>query len=379
MKPVLRSGSRILAVVLAAVACARLRAEIRANGQEYLSLSDEAARIGMRATWIEKSQHQMALDGLGHHAEFEGTSREVTLDGVRLFLGEAAVYRGGDLYVSRTDFYRRLLGLLRPALWGKPPPHPQVIALDPGHGGRDHGTENPRLHIMEKTCTLEVAEKLKPLLEARGYKVFLTREEMRESEPKIDLPVLSARAIAAHADLFVSIHFNELADSRVTGSEVYMFPPQHQFSTEHWSNTRDHEDDKDQAAPANALDPWNSLFAHTMHLAVQEGLRNPDRGEKLKHLGVLRALPMPGVLIEAGFLSNDAEARKVASGAYQQKIAEAMAKGIFDYIAVLDQLRVPPAEREREVAQARLPAATPGVPTPPPAPISQRVAPSRPH
>ena len=345
-----------------------LRASIRVNGAEYVSVSEEAARIGYTVEWLVPGK-RVAVSGHGHHAEFEGGSREASIDGLRLFLGDPTTTRGGEVYVSRIDFYRRLLAILRPSLWGPAPPRPRVIALDPGHGGMDHGTENKRLGIMEKTCTLAVALKLKPLLEAKGYSVILTRGKMRDDEPKVPLATLAAIAIAAHADLFVSIHFNSLQENpKVAGTEVYMFPPQNQYSTVFWTNNHRPEDIRDPS-PANSWDPWNAVLSHVMHHAVISELRNPDRGEKLEHLGVLRPLPVPGVLVEAGFISNDEEATKLASSAYQDRVARALARGIEDYVAVIDSVQ-PTA-----VPQASLRAPSSLVPAVP----GPRAAPTRPQ
>ena len=375
----IRSGARWAALFfLSLVPVLRGGASIRVAGAEYVSLSEEAHRIGMAVSWMTPSR-RMVLSGEGHHAEFEGDSREASIDGVRVFLGDPAVARTGDIFVSRVDFYRRLLGILRPSLWGPAPPHPRVIALDPGHGGRDHGTENKRLGILEKTCTLDVALKLKPMLEAQGFQVILTRGKMAESEGKIDLGQLAATAIAEHADLFVSIHFNALPENPKTqGTEVYMFPPQYQYSTVYWTNGHKAEDIR-EAAPANQRDPWNAAFAHIMHKDVLDELHNPDRGEKLEHLGVLRPLPMPGILVESGFLSNDEEARRCASPQYQERIARALDQGIVDFVALLDSVHGVAAPRKAPgsapAGASRAPAAT--LP-PPPAAASLHSQPTRP-
>ena len=81
------------------------------------------------------------------------------------------------------------------------------------------------------------------------------------------------------------------------------------------------------------------LLAHALHRETIGGLKTSDRGHKTKHLAVLRGLNCPGVLIESVFLSNDAEARRAATTAYRQQIAESLAAGIRSYAATLDPLR----------------------------------------
>jgi N-acetylmuramoyl-L-alanine amidase len=86
---------------------------------------------------------------------------------------------------------------------------------------------------MEKTYTLDVAQRLKQLLEAKGYKVVMTRESDVDRPEK---QIRSEIANQASADLFVSIHFNSLyPNTKTTGVEVLTFPPRPQRSTDSWS------------------------------------------------------------------------------------------------------------------------------------------------
>ena len=65
-------------------------------------------------------------------------------------------------------------------------------------------------------------------------------------------------------------------------------------------------------------------------------------------LAVLRTLKCPGVLVEAAYLSNDAEARRVATPEFRAKIAESIADGIDRYAATLAAVRPPPAPEENK-------------------------------
>jgi N-acetylmuramoyl-L-alanine amidase len=261
------------------------------------------------------------------------------VDGLRLFLGDPAIERDGVLQISRIDYEHRLLPLLRPQLAGPPPPSPRLIVIDPGHGGSDHGTENRRLGLMEKTFTLDVGLRLKKLLEAQGCRVVMTRTDDTRLAPDqlTDLQRRSEVANLAGADLFLSIHFNSVApDAKTRGSEVYMFPPEFQRSSSSWQSGED--DAEPQASAINRNDRWSSIFAHALHRELLRVLRTEDRGEKLKHLGVLRGLQCPGALAECAFLSNDSEALRVATPAFRQQVAEALAAGIRAYGAELDAL-----------------------------------------
>jgi N-acetylmuramoyl-L-alanine amidase len=68
-------------------------------------------------------------------------------------------------------------------------------------------------------------------------------------------------------------------------------------------------------------------------------LKSFDRGKKIAHWGVLRGLTSPGVLVECGFLTSDAESRKIATPQHRQRLAVALAAGIRDYAATAESSR----------------------------------------
>ena len=90
-------------------------------------------------------------------------------------------------------------------------------------------------------------------------------------------------------------------------------------------------------------------------------MHDGDRGEKFEHLGALRGLKCPGVLVEPAFLSSDVEGARLATPAYRDAIAAAIVAGIQDYAEILRRLRpaqVQPAPRGPP-AQAPASAAAP--------------------
>jgi N-acetylmuramoyl-L-alanine amidase len=254
--------------------------------------------------------------------------------------------RDNEFYVSKIDFERCLTPILRPALVGPLPARPKVIALDPGHGGVDNGMENKALGLQEKVLTLDVAQRAKKLLEADGYKVVLTREDDRQLGPDkvTDFKNRDILVNQARADLMVSIHFNSLyPDTKTSGTEIYTFTRNGQRSDQSWSFAESNDAEPDASA-VNAFDSWSSLLGYIMHAEVIGHLKTFDRGQKTKHLAVLRGLNCPGVLVESVFLSNEAEAKRAGTAEYRQEIAVAIVTGIQKYAAVLDALR--PAENK---------------------------------
>lgn len=324
------------------------------GGVSYVSVEDAADRLGLRVVRLAPEPAIILKDGVRPVARLADHSREIDLRGLRVFLGDPVVARSGAFFVSRTDYEDRLLPSLRPGLCGPPPREPHVIVLDPGHGGTDQGATNLPRGAVEKACTLDVALRLRKELEAAGYAVVLTRDA------DYDLPKAARSDVAnrAKADLFISIHFNSLfPNTKTTGVEVLCFPPSAQRSADSWSpGGKDNAEKK--PAPVNAFDAWNGVLAEALHRRILDALHAGDRGEKLEHLGVLRGLNCPGVLVEPAFISSDVEGARLATPAFRAAIAEALFAGIQDYAARIKELR--PA------------------PVPPPAGPLDRAQPSRP-
>jgi N-acetylmuramoyl-L-alanine amidase len=323
----------------------------RIGGVDFVSLRDIGALLGWRAEWQEPNR-RLVLSAQEGRVEMTAGSRESIVNGLRLLLGTPALARSHMLYISKTDWQRCLMPLLHPAFLGPLLGRPRIIAIDPGHGGQDNGFENKPLRLKEKVLTLDVALRLKKLLEARGYTVVLTRTDDRMLGPdkqsdfttrkRADFMTRWDITNSARADLFVSIHFNSLfPDTKTGGTEVYTFPRAGQRSDPSWGFGA-----KDDAEPTpsevNRFDPWSSLLAQSLHRKVTSTLKTIDRGQKTMHLAVLRGLKCPAVLVESVFLSNEAEARRAATPAYLQQIAEGLADGIELYADTLQQIQPKP-------------------------------------
>jgi N-acetylmuramoyl-L-alanine amidase len=313
------------------------------DGVDYVNIADVAARLDLKLAWLERG-HRVALRGSRTRAELEGDTRDITVNGMRVFLGDPVEESKGELFVSRIDFERCLAPMLRAGYGVTPLAPPKVVVLDPGHGGKDQGTS-----VNEKTFALDVALRAKKLLEAAGYRVVLTRE----GDTYVDLAQRAALANARRADLFVSIHFNALVnDTKTSGVEVYTFAPQHQRSAPAWSPGAK-DDTEDFASPGNQFDHWNVVLAHAIQQRFVNDLKVFDRGKKLMHLGVLRPLRCPGMLVECGFLTSETEARKIATPAYRQQLAATIAAGIRDYGDTLQGLSGGPRSAAARTPRAK--------------------------
>lgn len=289
-----------------------------------VSFSSLAAKLRLKLDW-KAGRNEVRLIGSGVVHEFELSSRECRINGRRVFLGEPVRLGRSGPWLSETDVQTLVIPLIKPGLSAPAKPRLRTILLDPGHGGADAGKINNRLKVNEKTFTLDTAKRLERLLEAKGYKVILTRKDDR-FVALADRPAL----IEKHgADLFISIHFNSVASQadKVTGVEVFTLTPQ-------WQLSCDQKPDKVFAPlknPGNHHDYWNAALGGLVQDALLDRLGTPDRGLKRSRFAVLRTATCPAVLVEAGYLSHDGEARKISQASQRQKIAEALALAVERY------------------------------------------------
>jgi N-acetylmuramoyl-L-alanine amidase len=239
-------------------------------------------------------------------------------NGMELRLGFAPQMIDGQPYLHALDLRKTLLPLLAgnpaPCLSGTP-----VIVLDPGHGGSDSGTRSVVDGRYEKEFTLDWALRLRQLLVANGWEVFLTRSR------DVDVALSNRVAFAEEhkASLFLSLHFNSAAPNESEiGLETYCLTPSGMPS----SLTRGFADDAALSFPNNAFDAQNLLLALRVHRALLQVNGRHDRGvRRARFPAVLRWQQRPAILLEGGYLSNPREARQIADPAYRQKLAEAVA------------------------------------------------------
>lgn len=301
-------------------------ATLKLNGVTYINAKPFFARYGLQPQWLEANT-RLAFSNRWTRIEIEFDKREALLNGLRIFLGDPITARPGTLYLAQIDADNLFAPILRPNALKITRPL-RTIVIDVGHGGKDTGTQNKQFKYDEKNFALAVATQLHKQLSGSGWRVIMTRADDRF----IDLGARSEIAAKASADLFLSIHFNAAGATNVSGTETYILTPQYQRSTS--ADKLTSADTK--ALPGNTHDEWNTLLGYHIHRQLLTRLGSTDRGLKRARFAVLRQAPCPAVLIEAGYLSNATEARKIATTTYRQNIAEAIATGVRYYAAALD-------------------------------------------
>ncbi|MGC9943092.1 MAG: N-acetylmuramoyl-L-alanine amidase [Verrucomicrobiota bacterium] len=247
-------------------------------------------------------------------------SRAASWNGREVNLGFDPEMIDGEVFMHGLDLQKNLEPLLceKPLTFGGE----HVIVLDPGHGGTDNGTISVLDHRPEKEFTLDLAKRIKPLLEQEGWKVYLTRT--------IDCDVSHSNRVSfaeSHqADLFISLHFNSAApDKKQAGLETYCLTPTGMPST----LTRNYADPWQENLPNNNFDAQNLQLAVHLHTALLRANGEEDRGvRRARFISVLRGQNRPAILIEGGYLSNPAEAAKIENPEFRQKLAETIAAAL---------------------------------------------------
>ena len=252
---------------------------------------------------------------------FQAKSLVAKWNGVEFHLGFEPQMIGGQPFFHALDLEKNIKPLLRP--FEIPSRTNRVIVLDPGHGGKNAGTESVLGNANEKEFTLDLARRIGRLLATNGWQVLLTRTD----DTDVSLSNRVAFAEEHRADLFVSLHFNSAAPSQEqAGLETYCLTPVGMPST----LKRGYEDDAALVFANNAFDEQNFQLALKLHRALIKGTGIADRGvRRARFLGVLRGQNRPAILIEGGYLSNPREARRIADPAFRQKLAEAVANSLL--------------------------------------------------
>ncbi|NKC12925.1 MAG: LysM peptidoglycan-binding domain-containing protein [Gammaproteobacteria bacterium] len=218
-----------------------------------------------------------------------------------------------------------------------------VIAIDAGHGGADPGAIGAG-GTYEKDITLSIAKRLAGEINAmRGFRGVL----IRKGDEYLRLRTRIARARRSKADLLVSIHADAFKDRRVRGSSVWVLSSEGASSEARWLVAQENAadlvggvslDDKDELLKQVILDLSQTATLNdsveVANVTLNE-LRKLGRVHKrtVQRAGfmVLKAPDIPSILVEAAFISNPAEERRLRDAKHQRRLAQSIARGIRGY------------------------------------------------
>lgn len=182
------------------------------------------------------------------------------------------------------------------------------ITLDAGHGGDDfgaHSNTTPKYH--EKNLNLVITKMVKTFLDQQGFKTEVTRFD----DTFVSLANRAKFANTLNTTLFVSLHFNSAPSKDADGIEVYYYKSLQ--NKERTDNSR-------------------RLATAILGTAVEK-TQAKSRGAKHGDFAVIRQTTMPAVLVEGGFLTNDAEMSKIKDPAYLKQLAYGISLGIQNYVS----------------------------------------------
>ncbi len=215
----------------------------------------------------------------------------------------------------------------------------ETIVIDAGHGGRDPGAIGVG-GLREKDVTLRLAKALGEKLAAQGFEIIQTRKDDRS----IDLEERTAIAESVGGDLFVSLHANAAPRRSVAGIETYYLDANHE---RHSLGVAAREN----GVPRSQVDALQRTIAKlrvsevsvhsrraadTVHQQMVSGMTGRygavnDLGVKKGPFYVLFLWNMPAILVEAGFLTNQGEARRLRDVDYLDDLAGQIARGLTRY------------------------------------------------
>lgn len=191
-----------------------------------------------------------------------------------------------------------------------------TILVDPGHGGYDGGARARDSGVWEKHINLQVALKTEAALKAQGAQVVMTRREdddlctedrpAGQTKKRQDMEARVDLARDSGAAMVISIHMNEYRQRSQSGPQV--------FYREGSDSSR--------------------LLAGCMQEALVNGLNPSKKRVAMAGDYFILQLEVPSVLVECGFISNSAEEKLLLDGAYQEKIAQAIAAAAAEYVTL---------------------------------------------
>jgi N-acetylmuramoyl-L-alanine amidase len=224
-----------------------------------------------------------------------------------------------------------------------------TILIDPGHGGDDFGAKslfsdplNPHesMEIFEKYVTLDISKKIAVELK-KDFHVYLTRSIDRT----LSLEQRAQMAESVGADLYISVHANANAKEHSRGLETYYLDNHQDIAIKKIEKIENpHLEGQDLMTNKILIDllvqrmaPDSKRLAHFVHQSLTKDVaplfKMPDRGIRPGLFYVLALSKRPAILLEAGFLTNNLDRRKLMSPKFQQYYANAVGNGVRKYFS----------------------------------------------
>ncbi len=220
----------------------------------------------------------------------------------------------------------------------------KIIVIDAGHGGKDPGAVGYKKY-REKVVVYKISQELKRILRSRGYKVHMTRDR----DKYVKLSKRTSIANKKKADIFVSIHANAVGKKnakKAHGIECYFLSPSRSARAERVAAKENSADISEMNRYGkntflNFLNSHKIVSSNKLAIDLQRGMlgalnkkyKVKDGGVREGPFWVLVGAQMPAVLVEVGFISHPAEAKRLVNSKYRNTLALGLANGIERYFA----------------------------------------------
>ena len=186
----------------------------------------------------------------------------------------------------------------------------KAIYLDAGHGGIDAGAEVN--NIIEKDLNLILVKKLEKELTSRGAIVYLTRDGDYDlstttiNRKRSDLGNRAKLINKSNCDMYISIHLNSTTSSKWRGLQIFY----------------------------SSVNKKNKEIANVINEELKNNLSNVRDIKLDNEYYMYKQIKVPGILIEAGFISNPNDNYLLRSAEYQDKLINYIANGIVNYFNI---------------------------------------------
>ena len=184
----------------------------------------------------------------------------------------------------------------------------KIIYIDPGHGGIDPGAVYKEMK--ESDINLEISKQLKEELEKHGAKVYLTRigdydlsENNTQNHKRNDLTVRARIINESMCDMYISIHLNSDASPTWSGAQIF------------YTNKNEK----------------NKKIAHVFEKEFKNKLKTKREAKPIKNMYLFEKIERPGILVEAGFISNPNDRYLLKDKTYQKKLVTTIQESIIKY------------------------------------------------
>jgi N-acetylmuramoyl-L-alanine amidase len=310
-----------------------------AAGERFLDLESFSAARGFQYHWDPLAK-LASVSSLDQTVKFRVGSEYGLSEGrlirlgakTRLTQGSVQVFYSAKNYLDRLVVSDRL----------NAPVYHRIrrVVIDAGHGGTDTGAVSSR-GLKEKRVVLDVARKVKKLLEARGLEVVMTRN----SDVFIPLSERTQLANKQGADFFVSIHANASLTRSLQGFEIYYLSE----ATDDAALALERAENsviRFESTPPKPSKELKTIFwdlresenrreslqlAERVMDAVGASVTIAARRIRSANFYVLKWTECPAILIETGYLTNRPDERRLRDPVYKRRLAESIVEGIWRY------------------------------------------------